>query len=405
MRPGFEVVLDHGLALVHLFQPEVSSEPLVSIFRNRSTGMVSVLIGAVLRTELKSWLPDGVVVNERSDAEIALAAFEGHGPTGAFQRLMKSPCSLVIADVRQRTLYAMRDAIGHWPLYWDIEPDGTIRIGTRLLSFTRRAHVTLDLGFLALFQMTPFITSELGMTDLTALKPVRRVRPGEAIELQEGRKPRSWFWNWPFPDDEPKKISLDEAAERFLELLKRACAIRIEGTRHLAIEVSGGLDSSSVACLARRIDPSTSLTTISVVYETTHSASERDYIDEVVLRMQEGASIESRFPEGSSAYSYQWFTDDSVPEHDEPCLELYSVGTSKLRVANARDASVLLTGIGAETTLDPQPLHLADLIRRLRWSEAFAEAQRWAYGNCTPLSSVLWVYGRGPVAPHGLGAA
>ena len=139
--------------------------------------------------------------------------------------------------------------------------------------------------------------------------------------------------------------------------------ILIHGAKHLAIEVSGGLHSSSVACLARRIEPSKSLTTISVVYETTHSASERNYINEVVLRMQAGGPIESRYLEGSLAYSYQWFTEDSVPEHDEPCLELYSVGTSRLRVTSARNASVLLTGIGAETTLDFHPLHLADLIR------------------------------------------
>ena len=250
MRPGFEVVVNHGRAEIHLFQPEIAPEPIVSVSWNPSTGIACALVEALHRTELKSWLPGGFLVDERSDAEIALAVFEGHGPKGAFQQLMKSPCSLVIANVRQRTIYAMRDAIGHWPLYWDIEPDGTIRVGTRLLSFTRRAHVSLDENFLALFQMTPFITSELGMTDLTAFKPVRRVRPGEAIEFQERRKPRTWFWNWPFPDGEPKKIPLDEAAERFLELLERACAIRIDGAKHLAIEVSGGLDSSSVACLA-----------------------------------------------------------------------------------------------------------------------------------------------------------
>jgi asparagine synthase (glutamine-hydrolysing) len=302
----------------------------------------------------------------------------------------------------------MRDAIGYWPLYWDIEPAGTIRVGTRLLSFTRSAHVSLDLDFLALFQMTPLITSELGMTDLTAFKPVRRVRPGEAIELQEERKPRRWFWNWPFQEGEPKNISPNEAAEGFLECLKRACASRIEGARHLAIEVSGGLDSSSVACLARRIDPSKPLTTISVVYDKTQSAAEREYINAVLLHMQDGAAIESLHLEGNIAYSYQWFTRDAIPEHDEPCLESYSVGTSRLRVSHARNASVLLTGIGAETTLTFPPLHLADLIRRLRWKKAMAEAHRWAYGKCTPLLSVLWEYGLRPCCPSwlrgGLGA-
>jgi asparagine synthase (glutamine-hydrolysing) len=416
MRPGFEVVLEHGRAEIDLFQSETSSAHLVSIAQNATSGIALVLIGAVLRTELNSWLPDGFVVNGRSDAEIALAVFERHGPAGAFQRLMKSPCTLVITHVRQRAIYAMRDAIGYWPLYWDIEPDGKIHIGTRLISFTRRAHVSLNVDFLARFQMIPLITSELGMTDQTAFKPVRRVRPGEAIEFQEGRKPRSWFWNWPFPDGEPNRVPPDEAAEGFLERLKRACASRIEGASHVAIEVSGGLDSSSVACLAPRIDPSMPLTTISVVYETTQAASEREYIDEVILRMRDEASIESFYHKGNSAYSYEWFTEDSVPEHDEPCLEVYSVGTSRLRVANARNSSVLLTGIGAETTLTFPPLHLADLIRRFRWNKAFAEARRWAYGQCTPLLSILWEFGVrpccpswlrggiGPLARHGYGA-
>jgi len=315
---------------------------------------------------------------------------------------MKSPCTLVIACVRQRRIFAMRDTIGHWPLYWDTEPNGTIRVGTRLLSFTRRAHVSLDVHFLALFQMIPFITAELGMSDLTAFKPVRRVRPGEALEFQEGGKPRSWFWSWPYPEGELSKVSADEAAEGFLKCLKRACASRIERANHIAIEVSGGLDSSSVACLVRRIDPIKPLTTISVVYKTTQVASERDYIDEVIACMRDGGPIDSLYPEGDSAYSYQWFTQDSVPEHDEPCLEVYSVGTSRLRVNSARNASILLTGIGAETLLDFPPLHLADLIWSRRWNKAIAEAHRWAYGTCTPLLSVLWEYGVQPCCPSWL---
>lgn len=402
MRPGFEVVLEPDRAAIHLFQPENSSEPLVSIGQNASTGIAAVLIGAVRRTDLKSCLPDGFVLNGKSDAEIALGVFDGHGPKGAFQRLMKSACTLVIVDLRQRTIYAMRDAIGYWPLYWDIEPDGTIRLGTRLLSFTTRAHVTLDIEFLGLFQMIPFAISELGMTDRTAFKPVRRVRPGEAIELQQGRKPHSWFWSWPFPDREPKKIQLDEAAERFLECLNRAVASCIEGVRHVALEVSGGLDSSSVACLARRIAPSKPLTTVSLVYEATQSASEREYIDEVIRRMQDGGSIEARYLQGDSAYSYQWFTEEAVPEHDEPCFDVSAVDVCRLRVTNARNASVLLTGIGAEATLAPPPLHLADLIRRLRWKKAIAEAHRYAYAKCTPLLSVLWEYGVLPCCPSWL---
>lgn len=52
---------------------------------------------------------------------------------------------------------------------------------------------------------------------------------------------------------EPKPISMDDAVEMLLRLLRQSVRLRLSGLKEVAVAFSGGLDSSLVACLAKEV--------------------------------------------------------------------------------------------------------------------------------------------------------
>ncbi len=64
--------------------------------------------------------------------------------------------------------------------------------------------------------------------------------------------------------EEPKPISIHEASDKLLKLLKRSMRLRVFGHKDVAVAFSGGLDSSVVACLAKQTDANIQLVHVSL---------------------------------------------------------------------------------------------------------------------------------------------
>jgi asparagine synthase (glutamine-hydrolysing) len=69
----------------------------------------------------------------------------------------------------------------------------------------------------------------------------------------------------------PLQITLDEAAEKLLELLKRSVRVRVEGVKELAVAFSGGLDSSVIAFIAKKY-----VASVNLVHVSLHGKSETE---------------------------------------------------------------------------------------------------------------------------------
>ena len=64
--------------------------------------------------------------------------------------------------------------------------------------------------------------------------------------------------------EEPKPISIHDASDTLLKLLKRSMRLRVFGHKEVAVAFSGGLDSSVVACLAKQTDANIQLVHVSL---------------------------------------------------------------------------------------------------------------------------------------------
>jgi len=406
MRTGFEMATSGPTVECRVYRAAPADTPrgsLASAARDPRRGSACVLVGRLYyKDDLVRAFPALAGRSFASDAEWALAAFTEGGPA-ALPRL-EGEFSVAIYDPSRRAVFAYRDPMGAWALYHGAE-GGVLRVGTGLLNLARQcADVALNHDYLGSFLMWPFPAAELPERQ-TALRPLRRVLPGELVQLRADGEAQTLFTHaWPTHGERPG-VTADEASETFGGLFRAAVKERL-GPVRTAAHLSGGLDSSAVVCVARDLLAGEPLTTLSLVYEKTSLANETDWVRMV---LEQGGALDARSLDGDAIVAFDWF-DDGVPEHDEPYTGLAQCGTDRrmAAVADAAGAATILTGYGAEAVSEGMPFGLADLVRRFRWRSALAEARRWARATNDSARGVLWRNGIEPLLPgwlrEGVGA-
>ncbi|MDD1748962.1 MAG: asparagine synthase-related protein, partial [Methanothrix sp.] len=120
-----------------------------------------------------------------------------------------------------------------------------------------------------------------------------------AVTSSGQRKWRSWQ---PDLSIRVRYKSDDEYPEHFRTLLEESIRCRMRSTTPVGVMMSGGLDSTSVACLAASMLAPASLTTISYVYDELADCDERKYMESVKERWD--------------TRSIQFATDDAWPFQD-----------------------------------------------------------------------------------------
>jgi asparagine synthase (glutamine-hydrolysing) len=148
-----------------------------------------------------------------SDSEVVLHLFEEQG-SGAAGRL-DGMFALAIADGRD--LFLARDPIGIKPLYTAAGPDGTIHFASELKA----------------------------LADLSL--PVREFPPGHCYHSRHGFLPY-----YRVPNRPPCDLPLEERLGTLRRALEEAVVKRLMSDVPLGAFLSGGLDSSLIAAIARR---------------------------------------------------------------------------------------------------------------------------------------------------------
>ncbi|HZW33980.1 MAG TPA: asparagine synthase-related protein, partial [Isosphaeraceae bacterium] len=308
--------------------------------------------------------------------------------------------ALVVWDGPGKRLWAQRDPMGCWPLFWSTRK-GAVAVSTSLGALVdEQPGRSFNLDALAEFLMQPTPADELASEE-TAFQGVQRVRPGTIVELTTtGAVRRHVYWDWDSRIGRTEVATLEEAGAGFAWRLRQAVQQRVPERGHLAAHLSGGMDSSSIVCLARDVVSARSgspLFTLSLVYRRRSLAGERAYMDQV---LSQGGPLAPQFLEGDQALFFDWF-ERGLPHHEEPCGVLPSMPPRRLLVeaADRLGAAMILSGEGSDEIVTFQPYHLADLLRRGRWLTALKEASRWSLGRRFALGSVFQYYGLVPLCP------
>lgn len=336
------------------------------------------------RQELLSHFPNGLN-GDTSDVALVAASFLKWG--GELLPHLIGDFAIAIWIVEANTLLLARDPFGVRPLYYFYDSNRVVWSST-LEALIKSSNIDLEIddefvaGFLAIYP-------ELSRTPY---KKVRAVEPGFITEFKNGRVLQRRYW-YPPINSEIRYQKDEEYADHFYQLFKEAVTCRLRANAPVWAELSGGLDSSSIVCMADKIieDNSlqhTQLKTISYIDDGEMSYDKR-YIDEVEKHR------------GTQGYHYirkgHWVHlanyEDEFIERPSVGLCTYGAQADVGKVMNKGGARVLLSGSGGDHLMFSAPsvaASLGDLIFKWNIADTHKQIQQWSKILSRTYWDILW---------------
>jgi len=330
-----------------------------------------------LRAELEA---AGYGFISHSDTEVILAAYDYWGEECLSR--FNGMWAFALYDTKERSLFFARDRFGVKPLYYWVAPDGVLCFGSEIKQFTAypdwKAYVN---GQRAYDFLVWGLTDH---TDETLFEGVYQLRPGcsATIDVQAwqgqiagGRLPvRQWYTL----TAQPYTGDFADAAEQFKDKFTESVKLRLRADVAVGSCLSGGLDSSSIVCVANQLlreqDAHLLQRTFSACAEI-ERFDERVWIDEVVRNTGVDAhyvypSLEKLFDESTSI---TWHQDE--PYGSTSIYAQWNV----FRLAAENDVKVMLDGQGADEQLAGYhgyfAARFADLVLKGQWLTLWQEMQ------------------------------
>jgi asparagine synthase (glutamine-hydrolysing) len=196
-----------------------------------------------LREELRG---KGHRFRSASDTEVLLAAYREWGD--ACLARFNGMFAFALWDGVRRRLFCARDRFGEKPFYyhWDGEHLFFASEIKALLAASVRAAANPRVVFDYLDG------AYLDHTEATFFDGIRQLPPAHALSIEGDRLALARYWELPDAAEDGSRSSR-EAAERFRDLFREAVCLRLRSDVPIGTCLSGGLDSSSVVCVANEL--------------------------------------------------------------------------------------------------------------------------------------------------------
>jgi asparagine synthase (glutamine-hydrolysing) len=241
-------------------------------------------------------LQDGAAFTTDSDTEVILESYRRRGTEslGAFNGMF----AFALWDEERSSLLLARDRIGKKPLYYTTE-GGCLYFCSSLaaLHATAARRWTFDLDAIDSYLALGYIPAPR-----TVYREASKLPAATSLMVDDGQLTQSRFWDLAA---EPELFagSAESATDTLDEMLQRAVALRLRSDVPLGVLLSGGVDSSLVAAIARRAVGS-SLQTFSIGF---HEAA----YDETPIARDVARRL------GTEHHQYRVHTEtlDGLPEH------------------------------------------------------------------------------------------
>lgn len=199
--------------------------------------------------ELRRELESGYEFRTQSDTEVLLAAYLKWGE-GALDRLI-GMFAFVIWDEKTKSAFAARDRFGVKPFYYHQKPDGTLVFASEIKSI-HAAGVTRIPN-----EKTWATYLTYGLYDHTTetfWKDIWSLQGGHALRWNSGRVSIvKWYDLAERSGDEYDRRPEGDVRSEYFELMKESVMLRFRSDVPVGINLSGGLDSSSLLGLVHEV--------------------------------------------------------------------------------------------------------------------------------------------------------
>jgi len=189
---------------------------------------------------------DRNVGSDAPDCDLILHAYAAWGTTCVDH--LRGDFSFALWDARHKQLFCARDHFGVKPFYY--ARLGEIVLCSNTLNCIRQhPAVSARLNDLAIADF--LLVDMIREPGATSFADIQRLPPAHVLSFEAGTISVRRYWTLPVSSPVRHKVS-SECVEQFQELLDRAVSDRLR-TNNVAVLMSGGLDSPTVAATARRM--------------------------------------------------------------------------------------------------------------------------------------------------------
>ncbi|MEG9437799.1 hypothetical protein JAO29_16750 [Edaphobacter sp. HDX4] len=319
-----------------------------------------------------------------ADSRIALAAFTRWG-SDCFSKFI-GDWAIAIWSPKERALYLARDHAGTRSLYYEVR-------GHRILWATFLETLAysacgdwLDHSYAARYiRCLPVGTS-------TPYRPIKAVPPARFLRFSESGIANDVHWR----STAPQKIfyrSDVEYEDQFRQLFGRAVQRRLDGGRCVLAELSGGLDSTSIVCMADSLrgascdSASQKLDTVSYFNDSEQSWNERPYVA-ITESRREKTGHHVRLPDATSSFEMS-HVPYPLPGATQTTLLRERLLADTIGGIRYR---AVLSGIGGDEVLGgiPNiPLGLSEILLEGEFRTFLRSATAWSLNTRMPLIYTL----------------
>lgn len=322
-----------------------------------------------------------------TDSQLILAAYEKWGDRCPEHLL--GDFAFAIWDERKQLVFCARDHFGVKPFYYHYKPGHTFIFASEIKAILCLPEVPHRINEV---RIADYLAS-LEDKAITSYQGIFRLPPAQTMTVRHrgGIRLRS-YWSLD-PSHELRLNSDEEYADAFREIFTEAVRCRLRSAFAVGSHLSGGLDSSSVTCVARELlaqQGSGKLHTFSNIFDDVRECDERPFIEPVLA--QGGLIPHYVSPDRIGPLS-EW--EELLQPEEEPCL----FGANGFLVWGLNRATqqagvrISLDGFDGDTTVGHGMGYFAELARQGQWATFAKEASAICQHFDNSPASILRHYG------------
>ena len=298
--------------------------------------------------------------------------------------------AFAIWDERIGRVFCARDQMGVRPFYY-YRSDEIFAFASEIKALLQLPEVT---GVLNEEMVANYLATILDDREITFYKDIKRL-PAAHSMVVPGDPVRYWRLD---PTRKIRYSSDQEYAAEFLKVFNEAVRCRTRCAFPVGSTLSGGLDSSSVCCLAGLAlsEQGKHLDTFSAVFPDAPKCDETPYIKEVLSK----GNMNPHFVRADRV-SPLGEIDKIFDELDQPFWipNLFWNRAICLSASQA-EIKVLLDGFDGDTVISHGFFLLEEMFKSFRWGSLVEELNSLQQTLKLPTRQLIWTWCIVPLAPH-----
>lgn len=312
-----------------------------------------------LRAELQGM---GARFRSHSDTEVILEAYKAWGEAclGRFNGMF----AFALYDTVKRCLFCARDRYGEKPFLFALQPD-RFAFASEYKALLSLPGIAVDCDEFRLLRGLHNASTGLDADRQTVFQAIQQLLPSEAMTVDvETLQTRIWrYWDVQ-PRADYADLSEADAFALFRELLTDAVRIRLRSDVPVGSCLSGGLDSSAIVSLVRKIiHPTGDYHTFTGRFPGT-AADEWRYAEPVIAETGVISHVVEPTSAGFAAELAEFLWYNELPVNSSSQYAQYCV----FRLAKEQGITVLLDGQGADELLGGYEQYFQFYVAALRES-------------------------------------